>query len=152
VASTGRVEDSDYLYQLGATSIIDRAELAAQGKPLNKERWAGVIDTVGSTTLANACASTQYRGAVAACGLAGGMDFPSTVAPFILRGITLYGIDSVMAPQALRQQAWDRLAQDLDLTKLDQLTTEITLPNAIDYANQILDGKVRGRIVVHVAE
>ncbi|MCU4539214.1 oxidoreductase [Acinetobacter bereziniae] len=147
-ASTGRPQESEYLTGLGATEIIDRAELSSQGKPLNKEIWAGVIDTVGSYTLANACASTKYRGAVAACGLAGGMDFPATVAPFILRGITLYGVDSVMAPIDLRKEAWERLAKELDKTKLDTLTTEIQLSEAIHFSNEILDGKVRGRVVV----
>lgn len=147
-ASTGRPQESVYLTRLGASEVIDRTELATQGKPLNKEIWAGVIDTVGSHTLVNACAGTQYRGAVAACGLAGGMDFPATVAPFILRGITLYGIDSVMAPLELRQQAWERLAAELDKTKLETLITEISLKDTFDAANQILDGKVRGRMVV----
>jgi acrylyl-CoA reductase (NADPH) len=108
VASTGRPGEAEHLKSLGASTIIDRSELSAPGKPIGKERWAGVIDTVGSHTLANACATTKYRGAVAACGLAGGMDFPATVAPFILRGVTLYGIDSVMAPLAIRQEAWER--------------------------------------------
>lgn len=151
VASTGRMQDAKHLYQLGASAVIDRAELSGQGKPLQKEHWAGVIDTVGSHTLANACASTQYRGAVAACGLAGGMDFPATVAPFILRGITLYGIDSVMAPKSLREQAWQRLAQDLDSDKLAALTTEITLQQCFDVAHKILDGQVRGRTVVKIS-
>jgi acrylyl-CoA reductase (NADPH) len=130
--------------------VIDRQELATPGKPIGKERWAGVIDTVGSHTLANACATTRYRGAVAACGLAGGMDFPATVAPFILRGVTLYGIDSVMAPLAVRQEAWARLGQDLDIARLDRITREIGLSEAIDVAAQLLDGKVRGRVVVNV--
>jgi acrylyl-CoA reductase (NADPH) len=147
-ASTGRPQESEYLTYLGANEIIDRTELSSPGKPLNKEIWAGVIDTVGSNTLANACAATKYRGGVAACGLAGGMDFPATVAPFILRGITLYGIDSVMAPLELRQQAWDRLARELDTTKLETLTTEIHLAGALYFSNEILDGKVRGRVVV----
>ncbi|MGY0204352.1 zinc-binding dehydrogenase, partial [Acinetobacter soli] len=147
-ASTGRPQESEYLTYLGANEIIDRAELASQGKPLNKEIWAGVIDTVGSQTLVNACASTKYRGAVAACGLAGGMDFPATVAPFILRGITLYGIDSVMAPIELRKEAWERLAIELDQTKLETVTTEIQLTDALNISNDILDGKIRGRVVV----
>lgn len=147
-ASTGRPQESEYLTYLGANEIIDRAELSSQGKPLNKEIWAGVIDTVGSQTLVNACASTKYRGAVAACGLAGGMDFPATVAPFILRGITLYGIDSVMAPIELRKEAWERLATELDQTKLETVTTEIQLTEALNISNDILDGKVRGRVVV----
>lgn len=147
-ASTGRPQESEYLTRLGASEIIDRAELSSPGKPLNKEIWAGVIDTVGSHTLANACAATKYRGAVAACGLAGGMDFPAMVAPFILRGITLYGIDSVMAPIELRKEAWERLATELDKTKLDALTTEISLAESLEAAHEILDGKVRGRIIV----
>jgi len=150
VASTGRVGEADYLKGLGAESIIDRAELSAPGKPLAKERWAGVVDTVGSHTLANACASTRYGGAVAACGLAGGMDFPSSVAPFILRGVTLYGIDSVMAPLPVRQQAWARLAEDLDLAKLDAITREISLAEAPAEAEKLLAGQVRGRLVVRL--
>lgn len=150
VASTGRVGEADYLKGLGAESIIDRAELSAPGKPLAKERWAGVVDTVGSHTLANACASTRYGGAVAACGLAGGMDFPSSVAPFILRGVTLYGIDSVMAPLPVRQQAWARLAEDLDLAKLDAMTREISLAEAPAEAEKLLAGQVRGRLVVRL--
>lgn len=149
-ASTGRPEEADYLRSLGATTIVDRAELSAPGRPLGRERWAGVIDTVGSTTLANACASTNYAGAIAACGLAGGMDFPSSVMPFILRGITLYGIDSVMCPQPKRQAAWNRLEQDLDVSKLDAITKEISIDDAIDVAGELLDGKVRGRVVVKV--
>ncbi|WP_039912849.1 acrylyl-CoA reductase (NADPH) [Cellvibrio mixtus] len=147
-ASTGRTQESEYLTRLGASEVINRTELSSPGKPLGKEIWAGVIDTVGSHTLANACASTKYRGAVAACGLAGGMDFSATVAPFILRGITLYGIDSVMAPLDLRKQAWERLATELDKIKLDALITEISLADTLGVAADILDGKVRGRIVV----
>jgi acrylyl-CoA reductase (NADPH) len=150
VASTGRVSEAEHLTALGAAEVIDRQVLAAPGKPIGKERWAGVIDTVGSHTLANACATTRYRGAVAACGLAGGMDFPATVAPFILRGVTLYGIDSVMAPLAVRQQAWARLGEDLDIARLDRITREIGLSEAIEVAAQLLDGKVRGRVVVNV--
>ncbi|MEI7430278.1 MAG: MDR family oxidoreductase [Betaproteobacteria bacterium] len=150
VASTGRMEQADYLKSLGAQSVIDRNELSNPGKPLGKERWAGVIDTVGSNTLANACATTRYRGAVAACGLAGGMDFPSTVAPFILRGITLYGIDSVQAPLAVRQEAWLRLERDLDPAKLEAITEEISLAEALNVALELIDGKVRGRVVVDV--
>ncbi|SDO72682.1 putative quinone oxidoreductase, YhdH/YhfP family [Rhodoferax sp. OV413] len=150
VASTGRASEADYLQSLGAARIIDRAELGAPGKPLGKERWAGVVDAVGSHTLANACATTKYRGAVAACGLAGGMDFPASVAPFILRGITLYGIDSVMAPLALRQQAWQRLASDLDVAKLEAITQEIGLSEAIAVGTALLQGSVRGRVVVDV--
>jgi acrylyl-CoA reductase (NADPH) len=150
VASTGRSAEAQYLKALGASQVIDRSELSAPGKPIGKERWAGVIDTVGSHTLANACATTQYRGAVAACGLAGGMDFPATVAPFILRGVTLYGIDSVMAPLKVRQEAWQRLTRDLDITRLEALTREIGLSEAITVATELLDGKVRGRVVVDV--
>ena len=150
VASTGRMGESAYLTGLGATTVIDRSELSAPGKPLGKERWAGVIDTVGSHTLANACATTRYGGAVAACGLAGGMDFPSSVAPFILRGVTLCGIDSVMAPLTVRQAAWGRLARDLDLAKLDAMTREIALAEAPALAEQLLAGQVRGRLVVRL--
>jgi acrylyl-CoA reductase (NADPH) len=150
VASTGRMAEAEHLKALGATTVIDRAELSAPGKAIGKERWAGVIDAVGSHTLANACATTKYGGAVAACGLAGGMDFPATVAPFILRGVTLYGIDSVMAPMALRQQAWARLAKDLDMAKLDSITQEIGMDAVIPTAAALLEGKVRGRVVVNV--
>ena len=150
VASTGRPQEADYLKALGAAEIIDRAQLSAPGKPLAKERWAGAVDTVGSHTLANVCASTKYRGAVAACGLAQGMDFPSSVAPFILRGVTLAGVDSVMAPRAERLEAWRRLAQDLDVTKLELMTREIGLREAVATAAALLEGKVRGRVVVDV--
>ena len=151
VASTGRVAEAEYLKSLGAADVIDRSELSEPGKPIGKERWAGVIDTVGSHTLANACATTKYRGAVAACGLAGGMDFPATVAPFILRGVTLYGIDSVMAPLAVRQEAWQRLGRDLDIARLNEITREIPLSEAIAVAGELLAGKVRGRVVVAVS-
>ncbi len=150
VASTGRPQEADYLRSLGAVEIVDRGQLAAPGKPLQKDRWAAVVDAVGSHTLANACAQVKYRGAVAACGLAGGMDFPATVAPFILRGVTLYGIDSVMAPMALRREAWSRLARDLDPRKLESMTREIGLADAIPAAAEVLAGKVRGRLVVDV--
>ena len=150
VASTGRPAEADYLKSLGAAEIIDRNELSAPGKPLGRERWAGVVDAVGSHTLANACATTKYRGAVAACGLAGGMDFPASVAPFILRGVTLYGIDSVMAPLPVRREAWQRLEKDLDVAKLDAITHEIPLSGAIAVAGDLLEGKVRGRVVVDV--
>lgn len=150
VASTGRAAEADFLKSLGAAEVIDRSELSAPGKPLAKERWAGVVDAVGSHTLANACAGTRYGGAVAACGLAQGMDFPASVAPFILRGVTLYGIDSVMAPMAKRAEAWARLAKDLDLAKLDALTQEIPLAGALEAAPRILAGQVRGRLVVNV--
>ncbi|SFN09880.1 MDR family oxidoreductase [Variovorax sp. OV329] len=151
LASTGRTAEADFLKQLGAAEVIDRAELSSPGKPLGKERWAGVVDSVGSHTLANACAGTRYRGAVAACGLAQGMDFPGSVAPFILRGVTLYGIDSVMAPKPLRREAWMRLARDLDLAKLEALTHEVTLGEAIKAAEDILAGRIRGRVVVDVS-
>ena len=150
VASTGRAAEAGYLESLGAAEVMDRAQLSSPGKPLGKERWAGAIDSVGSHTLANVCATTRYRGAVAACGLAQGMDFPGTVAPFILRGVTLYGIDSVMAPKPLRVEAWSRLARDLDPAKLEAITTEIPLAAAIPGASDILAGKVRGRLVVDV--
>jgi acrylyl-CoA reductase (NADPH) len=150
VASTGRPAEADYLRSLGAAEVVDRAQLSAPGKPLGKERWAGAVDTVGSHTLANVCATTRYRGAVAACGLAQGMDFPATVVPFILRGVTLYGIDSVMAPRKVRQEAWSRLARDLDPARLDAITREIPLADAIPAASEILAGKVRGRLVVDV--
>lgn len=148
--STGKASEADYLKQLGADSIIDRAELSERGKPLQRERWAGVVDSVGSTTLANACAATRYGGAVAACGLAGGADFPATVMPFILRGVRLLGIDSVMAPKAPRIAAWERLARDLDPALLDVIATEIGLGDAIAAAADLIDGKVRGRIIVDV--
>ncbi|MBI5918011.1 MAG: oxidoreductase [Nitrosomonadales bacterium] len=151
VASTGRLAEAYHLKALGAAEVIDRAELSSPSKPLGKERWAGVIDSVGSHTLANACATTRYGGAVAACGLAGGMDFPSTVAPFILRGITLCGIDSVMAAKTLRHEAWARLARDLDIAKLESFTREIGLDEVIPLAAELLAGKVRGRVVVRVA-
>ncbi len=150
VASTGRLEEADFLRSLGATDVIDRAQFSAPGKPLGKERWAGAIDSVGSHTLANVCATTRYRGTVACCGLAGGMDFPATVAPFILRGVTLAGVDSVMAPKALRLEAWSRLARDLDIAKLETITQEIGLADVIATAGKLMDGKVRGRVVVDV--
>jgi acrylyl-CoA reductase (NADPH) len=150
VASTGRTGEAAYLQGLGAAEVIDRAELSAQGKPMGKERWAAVVDSVGSHTLANACATTRYGGAVAACGLAQGLDFPASVAPFILRGITLYGIDSVMAKPSVRMPAWERLARDLDLAKLDAITTEIGLDEAVQAGADILAGRVRGRLVVDV--
>ena len=149
-ASTGKASEADYLKQLGATTVIDRAELGQQGKPLQKERWAGVVDSVGSYTLANACAQTRYGGVVAACGLAQGMDFPASVAPFILRGVSLLGIDSVMAPKPRRLKAWERLARDLDGAALDVIATEIGLAEVPAAAADLLQGKVRGRIVVDV--
>ena len=150
VAATGRLHEADYLRSLGAAEVLDRAELSAPGKPLGKERWAGVVDTVGSHTLANACASTRYGGVVAACGLAQGMDFPASVAPFILRGITLAGIDSVMAPRAVREAAWARLARDLDPGTLEAMTQEVRLADALPLGAAILAGQVRGRVVVNV--
>jgi acrylyl-CoA reductase (NADPH) len=149
-AMTGRPAEADFLKQLGAAEIIDRAQYSAAGKPLSKERWAAAIDVVGSHTLANVCASLRYGGVVAACGLAGGMDFPASVAPFILRGITLVGIDSVMRPRTDRLEAWRRLSRDLDLQRLELLTEEIGLSQAIARAGQFLQGRVRGRIVVDV--
>ena len=148
IASTGRVSEEAYLKELGAAEIIDRAELSEPGRPLGKERWAGGIDSVGSTTLANVLAQTQLRGAVAACGLAQGMDLPTTVAPFILRGVSLLGIDSVMAPIALREEAWQRLSVDLDGAKLASIATQIGFDDIIQTAHDILEGKVRGRVVV----
>ncbi|SBS30893.1 Acrylyl-CoA reductase AcuI [Marinomonas aquimarina] len=148
VASTGRPEEADYLKKLGATEIIDRAELSGTGKPLQKERWAGVVDCVGSQTLANACASTRYGGAVTACGLAQGMDFPATVMPFILRGVTLYGIDSVKRPIADREQAWQRLAEVLSAEDLDHISAVVGLEDAIEYAESLLYGRVQGRVIV----
>ncbi len=150
VASTGKASEEAYLRALGASSIIDRASLAAPGKPLQKERWAAVVDTLGSHTLANACAQTQYGGVVAACGLAQGGDFTSSVMPFILRGVTLAGVDSVMAPLARRQQAWARLARDLEPAKLESMVTEISLAQVPEYAQALMDGKVRGRVVVKI--
>ena len=147
-AATGKAQEEGYLRSLGAAVIIDRAELSAPGKPLQKERWGAVVDAVGSHTLVNACAQTRYGGAVAACGLAQGMDLPGSVAPFILRGISLLGVDSVMAPLALRERAWARLAQDLEPAKLDAITSEISLDGAIDAARRLMAGEVRGRIVV----
>lgn len=150
VAVSGRPDEADYLKQLGATTVLDRAEFAAPGKPLGKERWAGAVDVVGSHTLANICATTKYRGVVTACGLAGGMDFPSSVAPFILRGVTLVGIDSVMCPRPERLVAWERLGRDLDVAKLGLIANEIPLAEAIPVAGQLMAGQVRGRVVVDV--
>jgi acrylyl-CoA reductase (NADPH) len=150
VASTGRASESDYLRALGAAEVIDRATLSAPGKPLQKERWAGVVDAVGSHTLANACAQTKYRGTVAACGLAQGMDFPASVAPFILRGVRLIGVDSVMCPLEDRREAWDRLARELDPVQLERITTVVGLDDALRLAPEMLAGKVRGRVAVDV--
>jgi acrylyl-CoA reductase (NADPH) len=149
-AVTGRAAEADFLKRLGASEILDRALFSNAGKPLGKERWAGAIDVVGSHTLANVCASMRYRGVVTACGLAGGLDFPATVAPFILRGVTLMGVDSVMCPRDDRLEAWRRLSQDLDIEKLDLLTEEIALSQATHHAAALLEGRVRGRIVVDV--
>ena len=151
VAATGKLSEESYLKSLGASAIIDRAELSQPGKPFQKERWAGVVDAVGSNTLANALAQTRYSGTVAACGLAQGMDLPTTVMPFILRGVTLVGVDSVMAPIALRQRAWNRLAQDLNPAVLESMIEEVPLEAAIDKAHALMDGKVRGRVVVRIA-
>jgi len=151
VAVTGRPQEADYLKNLGAAEILERSAFSNPGKPLAKERWAGAVDTVGSHTLANVCASTKYGGVVTACGLAGGMDFPATVAPFILRGVTLAGIDSVMAPREKRLEAWARLGRDLDPGKLALITETISLADAIPTAQKLLDGQVRGRVVVKIA-
>ena len=150
IASTGRMSEAGYLKGLGAAEVIDRAELSGPAKPLAKERWAGGIDSVGSTTLANMLSMTKYGGAVAACGLAGGMDLPSSVAPFILRGVCLLGIESVMCPIELRRTAWSRLASDLDRAKLAEITHEIGLGEVIGAGARILAGQVRGRIVVKI--
>lgn len=150
VAATGKASEESYLKDLGAGAIIDRAELSEKGKPLQRERWAGVVDSVGSFTLANACAQIRYRGAVAACGLAQGPDFPATVMPFILRGVALLGVDSVMAPKAPRMAAWERLARDLDPSSLDVIANEISLSEAVAAASDLLAGKIRGRLVVDV--
>lgn len=153
VAATGKASEEAYLKGLGATDIIDRASLAEKGKPLQKERWAGVVDAVGSHTLVNACAQTRYCGAVAACGLAQGADFPSTVMPFILRGVALLGVDSVMAPKARRMAAWDRLARDLDVNALEEvIAKEVGLADAIPAAAELLEGKIRGRVLVDVSK
>lgn len=152
VASTGRVDQVKYLEKLGASTVIDRETLSQPGRPMTKERWAGAIDSVGSHTLANVCASMKYGGTVAACGLAQGMDFPASVAPFILRGITLAGIDSVMRPLADRIEAWQRLADILDFNVFDDISTDITLLEAVDVASDLMAGKVRGRVVVNISE
>ncbi|ACF03627.1 quinone oxidoreductase, YhdH/YhfP family [Rhodopseudomonas palustris TIE-1] len=151
IASTGRMSEESYLKSLGAAEIIDRNELSGPAKPLAKERWVGGVDSVGSTTLANLLAMTKYRGAIAACGLAGGMDLPSSVAPFILRGVSLLGIDSVMCPIELRKQAWARLATDLDAGKLSDMTQEVSLDQVIDAGTKLLAGQVRGRTVVKIS-
>lgn len=150
IASTGKAAEKEYLMSLGAADIIDRATFAEKGKSLQRERWAGVVDAVGSHTLANACAQTRYGGVVTACGLAQGMDFPASVAPFILRGVTLCGIDSVMAPVERRHRAWSRLARDMDKQSLEAIVTEIGLGDAIGIADDVLAGKLKGRLVVDV--
>jgi acrylyl-CoA reductase (NADPH) len=151
VAATGKAHEEAYLKRLGAASVIDRASLSAAGKPFQKERWAGVVDAVGSHTLANALAQTRYGGVVAACGLAQGMDLATTVMPFILRGVTLAGVDSVMAPLGRRQRAWDRLARDLDPALLESMVEEVALDGAIAKAQALMAGNVRGRVVVRIA-
>ena len=150
VASSGRPQEADYLRSLGATEVIDRSSLSEPGKPLARERWAAVVDSVGSHTLANACAATKSEGAVAACGLAQGMDFPGTVAPFILRGVTLYGINSVTVPKAKRIAAYEQLSALVDLKTLDAISHEISLGEAIQYADALMKGNVRGRVIVDV--
>lgn len=150
IASTGRPEEADYLKGLGAVEIIERGELSGAVRPLAKERWAAGIDSVGSTTLANLLSMTRYHGAIAACGLAGGMDLPATVAPFILRGVSLLGIDSVMAPKPLRLEAWSRLARELDLGKLAAMTSTIPLDQVMEAGRRIVEGRVRGRVVVEI--
>lgn len=150
IASTGRTAEADYLRDLGAAEILDRAELSSPAKPIGKERWAGGVDAVGSHTLANVLSMTSYGGAVAACGLAGGMDLPTSVAPFILRGVCLLGIDSVMAPRALREEAWRRLAGELDHDKLAALSTTIGFEDIPAAARDIVEGKIRGRVVVEM--
>lgn len=150
VAISGRTEEADYLKHLGASEVLNRAEFGTPGKPLGKERWAGAVDVVGSHTLANICATTKYRGVVTACGLAGGMDFPATVAPFILRGVTLAGIDSVMCPRLDRLEAWRRLGTDLDVSKLAMISNEISLSEAIPTALKLVNGEIRGRVIVDV--
>jgi acrylyl-CoA reductase (NADPH) len=150
VGVTGRPKERDYIMGLGASEVLERSAFSTPGKPLGRERWAGAVDVVGSHTLANVCATTRYGGVVTACGLAGGMDLPASVAPFILRGVTLVGVDSVMAPRALRLQAWQRLSVDLDLTKLGQIAVEIGLSDVLAMATKLLDGQVRGRVIVDV--
>lgn len=150
VAVTGRPQDADYLKSLGAVEVLERSLFSSPGKPLGKERWAGAVDVVGSHVLANVCATTKYRGVVTACGLAAGMDFPSSVAPFILRGVTLAGIDSVMCPRIDRLQAWQRLGTDLDIEKLEELSRVVGLSEAIPLASSLLKGEIRGRIIVDV--
>jgi acrylyl-CoA reductase (NADPH) len=151
VGVSGRPEENDYIKSLGASEVLERSAFSSPAKPIAKERWAGAIDVVGSHTLANVCSTMKYRGVVAACGLAGGMDFPGSVAPFILRGVTLAGIDSVMCPRPERLEAWQRLARDLDASKLEMLSSEIGLSEAIPVAGKLLEGKVRGRVLVDIS-
>ena len=151
-ASTGRLEETPYLNTLGAKTVIDRSELSEPSRPLGKERWAGAIDSVGSTTLANILAQVSYGCAVSACGLAQGMDLPSTVMPFILRGVSLLGIDSVMAPMQLRERAWKRLSENININKLEEMTIDTSLDQVEGLANEILQGKVRGRVIVNISE
>ena len=150
VAATGKASEAAYLEQLGAAGVMDRADLSAPGKPWQKERWAGVVDAVGSHTLANVLAQTRYGGVVAACGLAQGMDLATSVMPFILRGVTLAGIDSVMAPLTRRQRAWDRLARDLDPVLLEAMVQEVPLEGAVARAHELMAGRVRGRTVIKI--
>lgn len=150
VASTGRLEEADYLKRLGAVDVIDRTGFASAGKPLQKERWAAAIDSVGSHTLANVCASVRYGGAVAACGMAQGLDFPGSVAPFILRNVSLLGVDSVMRPKQDRINAWNRLARDMPRALLDDIAHEVSLENVIDTATRLMKGEVRGRVIVNL--
>jgi acrylyl-CoA reductase (NADPH) len=151
VGVTGRKKEADYIKSLGAIDVLDREEFTSPGKPLGKERWAGAVDVIGGIVLANICASTRYGGVVTACGLAGSMDFPATVAPFILRGVTLAGIDSVMCPRAQRLEAWERLGRDLDLEKLKSIANVIGLTESINYAETLMAGKLRGRVVVDIS-
>ena len=150
VAITGRVEEHEYVTSLGAVEVLDRAAFVNPGKPLAKERWAGAVDVVGSHVLANIIASTRYNGVVTACGLAGGMDLPATVMPFILRGVTLAGVESVVCHKSRRIEAWNRLARDLDAGKLADIAHEIGLSQAVEYGARVLEGKVRGRVIVDV--
>ncbi|MEC9246402.1 MAG: MDR family oxidoreductase [Pseudomonadota bacterium] len=150
IASTGRASEADYLKELGAAEIIDREELSGPARPLGKERWAGGVDAVGSHTLANVLSMTSYGGAVAACGLAQGMDLPASVAPFILRGVSLLGVDSVMAPKELRMEAWQRIAKELDHKKLGAIASVVPFSDVISAATDIIEGRVRGRVVVEM--
>ncbi|MCP3868744.1 MAG: oxidoreductase [Gammaproteobacteria bacterium] len=151
VGVSGRPEENDYIKSLGASEVLERSAFSSPAKPIARERWAGAIDVVGSHTLANVCSTMKYRGVVASCGLAGGMDFPGSVAPFILRGVTLAGIDSVMCPRPERLEAWQRLSRDLDASKLEMLSSEIGLSEIIPVAGDLLEGKVRGRILVDIS-